>query len=231
MRIKTPTLQLALCVLVTIVFPAYHALAQCPGICAECRSDALSVCGVGCVASVNCSQKDCTCGYSCRPNCKPSSMDGVSLKDDQLKLQAARWNEMDQRYPSSPTVHLRVADQSDMPIAITDSAIHNESGRGLSELTYKIKNQGVSNLREISLMIVFFNDLREPLGGETICEKALSLAPNQERILRVPLGHYVENGQRLWLAIRKFKTDTQSWAGDDQTIVNTIRRYDPSLSD
>ena len=42
---------------------------DCPGVCAECRADALSICGAGCVLSFACSQKDCSCSFTCKVPC------------------------------------------------------------------------------------------------------------------------------------------------------------------
>jgi hypothetical protein len=54
----------------------------------------------------------------------------------------------------------------------------------------------------------------------------VNLKPNEEQTLHVPLRHYVETGQRLWLAVESFKTDNQSWSDDGQEIVKAIKQHD-----
>lgn len=204
------------------------ASAQCPGMCIECRQDALQVCGAGCVASVSCSNKDCSCSYSCRAGCRPTGPTGAFLQEDLLR--PVRLDQTRGRYSSSPTVHVNSVEQSNVPLAFSATAINNEPGRELSELEFKIKNQTTSTLRQVSVMVVFLDPLNEPLGGETFCEDVV-LNPNEERTLRVPLRHYVDHGQRVWLAFRRFKTDAQAWAGNGEEIVKTIKQHDVPPSD
>src|SRR2546423_2182108 len=72
----------------------------------------------------------------------------------QCTLRPALLDESNQQYPSTPSIHSSTVEQSTVPLSLTDTVIHSEPGRQLSELTFKIKNQARSPLREVSLMVV-----------------------------------------------------------------------------
>jgi len=219
-----------LCLLMLGVFQNPVLAQGCPGTCTECKPDALAVCGGGCVASLSCSNKDCSCSYSCRAGCHPGSPSGVLLEESIFTPHLQLVSDVGEHYSSSPTVHLNVVEQSAVPLALSDLTIQNEPGRELSQLAMKIKNQSTSPLREVSVMVVFLSPTNESLGGETFCEH-LDTNPNEEKTLRVPLRHYVETGQRVWIAFRKFKTDAQSWSSEGEEINKSIRQHDAPPAD
>lgn len=214
------------CLAFAVLLQPSASSSDCPGICTECRTDAIAVCGAGCVQSVSCSQKDCSCGYSCRAGCYPGSPTGVALKENIFPQSSLRPD--GGQYTSSPLAQLNVVEQSAVPLALSDISINNEPGRELSQLVFKVQNQSNSPLRKVSLMLVFLGSSGKPLGGETFCEQ-LNLKSNDGQSLRVPLKHYVESGQRVWIAFRRFKTDAQSWAGNGDEIIANIRQHEPAM--
>ena len=225
---RAKTNRLLLSILLLFGLSGINAAAQCPGMCIECKTDALSVCGGGCVASMSCSNKDCSCSYTCRAGCHPGGPVGIALKENIFGFNSPAANDTSE-YSSAPTVNLRVVAQSAVPLTVSEVAIRNEPGRELSQVTFKVHNQSNAPLREVSLMLVFLSPSGEPLGGETFCQH-IDLKPNAEQSVTVPLKHYVESGQHVWIAVRRFKTDAQSWTGDGDEIVANIKRHEPPLT-
>jgi len=194
---------------------------DCPGFCTQCRSDSIFVCGSGCVASYSCSLSTCTCSFSCRTSggC-PHSPQGVSFHDRlDPKVEFALW--MNAHAPSN--IHFDVSRQVDVPLTVTDLSVRNDPGRQTSQLIYTVRNESDSTLQEIQLMLVFFNDRNEPLGGEYLSE-SLSLGAQQEYQFQASLHHYVDDGQRVAIRFVRFRTDTQSWHGNHAEIISSIKQ-------
>jgi hypothetical protein len=221
---KTTIAKIVVClgVAVSLQYTAWSV--DCPGFCIQCKNDALSLCGAGCIQSYSCSLSTCTCGFSSRSGCHPSSPTPDALMRDSLdlsKLNLASWKDSGSRY-STPNVHFDVVGQPEVALSVTGLAIRNDSGRQVSELTYTVKNMTGFRLREISIMVVFFSEVNEPLGAEILTE-TLNLSPNGERPLRISLRQYVDSGQRVSLAFTSFKTDAQSWAGEHAPLINAMK--------
>lgn len=198
---------------------------DCSGFCIQCRTDALSVCGAGCVQNYSCSLSTCTCSFGCRSGCHPANSANSRSTDllrDRLTSQPASWTSSDNRY-SPPNIRFDVIAQPEVPLAIANLGIENDLGRQSSELNYTVRNESGSNLRTIHIMLVFFNDLGEPLGGESLTE-TLRLAPQAAQHFRVPLSHYVDSGNRVAIAFSAFKTATQSWLGDHEAIISAMKQ-------
>jgi hypothetical protein len=90
-------------------------------------------------------------------------------------------------------------------------------------LSYPVKNDADASLREIRVMLIFFNDRNEPLAGKLLSE-ALNVSPHSNHTVRVPLRHYVDSGQRVAVAVTAFKTDSDSWQGDHSQIIKAMKK-------
>jgi hypothetical protein len=120
-------------------------------------------------------------------------------------------------------VRFEVVPQLDVPLEMTGLSINNDPGHHASQLTLTIKSSAASRLRSVSLLITFFNDRNEPLGGEIVRE-SFDANPNHRHHLQIPLSHYVDSGQRVALAFTSFQTETQSWAGDHEPIIQAMKQ-------
>jgi len=210
-------------IVVTITLHLGAWSVDCPGFCTQCRTDAISLCGAGCISSYSCSLATCTCTFSCRPGCYPSLPKPALFLRDKLdlpKLTSSSWQSEGGK--SIPNIRFEIVPQSEVPLTIRELTIRNDPGRQSSEIAYVLKNDTGSRLEAISLMVVFFNERNEPLGGEVLREH-IALSPNEEHRLQTPLSHYVDNGQRVSLAFTSFQTDGQSWVGDHDPIIKAMK--------
>lgn len=214
---------------VAFFFAIPSSAVDCPGFCVQCRNDSIAVCGAGCVQSLSCSLSTCTCSFTCRTTggCphSPAALRQPHLLDQQLERASWQVSTGD----SPPSVTFDVIAQPDVPLGIDKVVVHNDPGRQISELMYTVTNRSGFTLRGVSLLVTFFNDRNEPLGGEVIpngqsCAQdgALKIVDSQE--LRVRLAHYVDSGQRVSLAISSFRTDTQSWKSDHDSIIKSMKQ-------
>ena len=210
-----------------LVAPAFAT--ECPGFCVECRSTAVALCGAGCIQSYSCSLQSCTCSFTCRTSggC-PHSPTALQWRDSLTpKLEFASWQESATYSP--PSIRFDVISQPELPLRIDKVSVRNDPGRQASVLTYTVTNTSGTAVRAISLLVTFFNDRNEPLGGEVVrggqnCAREGALDASDGKELKVSLSHYVDSGQRVSLAVSSFRTDTQSWNGDQESIVKSMKQ-------
>ena len=136
-------------------------------------------------------------------------------------LKLASWSERENTL-TPLNVHFSILEQRDVPLSVSDLSVRNDAGRETSDLLYTIQNAGDSNVSSASLIVLFFNDRNEPLGGEMFRE-TLNLSPNGKVQMRTSLKHFVDSGQRVSIAVRAYVTDIQSWHADDATIIEAIK--------
>jgi hypothetical protein len=215
---------------VVLLFVAQIFGTDCPGFCVQCRTDAISVCGSGCIASYSCSLSTCTCQFSCRTGggC-PGAPVGARWPEslNHPKLELASWQGSTSYSP--PDVKFDVIAQPEVPLAIDNVSLHNDPGRQISELTYTITNKSGIPVRGVSLFVTFFNGMNQPLGGEVIrdgesCTRGEDLEIKDSKELSTTLSHYVDSGQRVSLAVSSYRTDTQTWNGNHESIVRSMKQ-------
>jgi hypothetical protein len=120
-------------------------------------------------------------------------------------------------------VRLEVIPQLGIPVAVSGLNVRSDPGRQTSHLRYAIKNNGASRLHSIHLLVVFFNDRNEPLGGESLSENVV-LSPDESRDFTTALRHYVEDGQRVAVAVTEYATDAESWRADHTAVINAMKQ-------
>jgi hypothetical protein len=141
-----------------------------------------------------------------------------------VPLKVASWKGSTKYSP--PNITFDVMHQSEVPLTVGGVSLRNDPGRQVSELTYTVTNKSGATLRAISFLVTFFNDRNEPLGGEVINggESCVQGGTPDIAELRTPLAHYVDSGQRVSLAVTSFRTDAQSWKGDHELIVKSMKQ-------
>ena len=216
---KTKLLTVAACWIMTMASLGTAVASDCPGLCAECRSLALSICGGNCVANFACSLSQCSCGFSCKPNCTKSPV-ALVLRDP-LKPQLASLKISPKQSPAN--VRFVIVNQPEVPIVMADFEVGNDAGRQVSELTYTLRNESGFSLKEVRITLAFFNELNEPLGGEVVTE-TLNLETQESRHLHVSLKHYVDSGERVSVAFTSYRTDTQSWHADNEAVAKAMKQ-------
>jgi hypothetical protein len=128
----------------------------------------------------------------------------------------------DNKY-SRPDFHLDLVAQPEVPLTISGVEIRNDPGRQLSELKYSLRNESGSKLRAIQILLTFFNERNEPLGGQHLsASPELKSGKNHQFV--TSLSHYVDSGQRVAIAIIDFQTETQTWHGDHKVIIDAMKR-------
>ncbi len=153
--------------------------------------------------------------------CTHAPTSAVLLREP-INLQVASLAAPDTKY-SRPDFHLDLIAQPDVPLTISGVEIRNDSGRQLSELKYSLRNEAGSKLRAIHILLTFFNDRNEPLGGEHLSVSP-TLKPGKNHQFVASLSHYVDSGQRVAIAITDFQTETQTWHGDHKVIIDAMKR-------
>jgi len=144
------------------------------------------------------------------------------LLRDAINLRLASGAASDNKY-SSPDFHLDLVAQPEVPLTISGVEIRNDPGRQLSELRYRLRNEAGSKLRAIQILLTFFNDRNEPLGGEHLSVSP-ALKPGENHQFVTFLSHYVDSRQRVAIAITDFQTETQTWHGDHKVIIDAMKR-------
>ena len=153
--------------------------------------------------------------------CTYAASPAVLLRDP-INLPPASGAVSDNKY-SRPDFHLDLVAQPEVPLTISGVEIRNDPGRQLSELKYSLRNEAGSKLRAFHILLTFFNDRNEPLGGEHLrVSPALKSGKNHQ--FATSLSHYVDNGQRVAVAITEFETETQTWHGDQTVIIDAMKR-------
>jgi hypothetical protein len=222
--LRKKMLWLCIASLVAVCLLPYDAGAvECPGFCAQCRSDALFVCGAGCVQQYSCSLSECSCSFTCAMgSCRSGGIPAEGLLRDSIGSAIGALQNTSRTH-STPRASFRVTAAPGIHVSVADIQIGNDSGREVSQMSYTISNGTDFSLRTVRILIVFFSDLGKPLGAESISE-ALTLAPRQQQVLQATLRHYVGNGQHVAIAITDFETTAQSWHGDHAEIIKAMRQ-------
>jgi hypothetical protein len=214
------------CIVCSVLLQCSGWSSDCPGFCVQCRSDAIFVCGSGCVQSFSCSLSTCTCSFSSRTSgrCPHAPTASILLRErlDLPNFELASWRNPGTQ-SSASNIKLDVVPQPEVPLAITNLAISNDWGRQVSTLTYTIKNEARSHLQAVSVIVVLLNDRNEPLGGEVLRED-LGLNSGEERRLQSSLTHYVDSGQVVRIAFTSYRTDAETWAAEHEQLIESMKQ-------
>jgi hypothetical protein len=111
---------------------------------------------------------------------------------------------------SPAQVRMKVSNQAGAPAALTSVAIENDSGRQVSFIHYRIRNDTKHTVKSVSLKIVVFDRWRKPVGGEVFSEH-MSLKGHQQAEFLTPLRNYATDGGKVLVLVSAIKTDKDTW--------------------
>jgi hypothetical protein len=137
---------------------------------------------------------------------------------------ATSWGQTPAAQPStlqSAVPQVQVAPNGAIPITISNANVVDDSGRQLSTIVYSVTNSANSELRELSIQLMFFDSSDNILGGEGYHTK-VTLAPGQSTRLLLPLAHYIAMGDRATLVVSGAKSSTQSWRVDPRMTADAL---------
>ena len=212
------------CIAFSVLLSHLGWSSDCPGLCVQSRTDAITLCGSGCINSYSCSLSTCTCSFSCRTigGCPHAPTASILLRDHLPNVELASLHNPETQ-SSASNIKLDVVPQAEVPLAVRNLSVSNDWGRQVSTLTYTIKNESASHLRAMSMMIALFNDRNEPLGAEVLRED-LGLNPGEERRVQSSLSHYVDSGQAVRIAFTSYRTDAQTWTAEHEQLITSMKR-------
>jgi hypothetical protein len=111
---------------------------------------------------------------------------------------------------SPAQVRMEVSNQAGAPAALTSVAIENDSGRQVSFIHYRIRNETKHTVESVSLKIAVFDQWRKPVGGEVFSEH-MSLKGHHQAEFLTPLRNYAADGGRVLVFVSAIRTDKDTW--------------------
>lgn len=107
---------------------------------------------------------------------------------------------------------------SDVPLQISEVSVSNDSGRGVSVLSYTLQNNHNDTLSSAEFRLLRYDRFGHLLGGEGWVIRLAGLERGQSTSLSLPLGHFLAPGQTGVLAVLAVKDSTSRIFVDSSAV-------------